>query len=120
VAPALWWLYDASLAFTIVLPVCLFIAFARYNLLDVDRLVTTAAISPLIGAGLISFGLVSVPAAASAAQGWIDPKVSQPALTLVLAGGRVPAPRRLGRVRAERGASRRRVLAPPAAARRLD
>jgi class 3 adenylate cyclase len=120
VEPALWWVYDAALALTVVLPVCLFIAFARYNLLDIDRLVTTAAISPLIGAGLISFGLVSVPAAASAAQGWIDPKVSQPALTLVLAGATFLALRRMDRWLQERVYPERRILALEAQALRLE
>jgi class 3 adenylate cyclase len=84
--PAQVWLYEASLVFTLALPVCFFIALARYNLLDVDRLLTQAVISPLIGIALISLGLVAVPAAAQAAEAWVDPKVSQPALSLALGG----------------------------------
>ncbi len=83
--PALWWLYEASLALALFVPVTLFIAIARYNLLDVDRLLTSAAVSPLLGIGLISFGFVAVPPTAAAAQEWVSPQVTQPALYLGLA-----------------------------------
>ncbi|HXZ86679.1 MAG TPA: adenylate/guanylate cyclase domain-containing protein [Myxococcota bacterium] len=85
VVPALWWLYEISLLFTLAIPLCLFIALARYNLLDVDRLLTSAAISPLLGIGLITFGFLAVPPTAAAAQSWVSPTVSQPALSLLLA-----------------------------------
>ena len=120
VLPGAMWLYEAALSLTIVLPLCLFIAFSRYNLLDIDRLVTSAAISPLIGIGLISFGLVTVPAVASAAQGWIDPKVSQTALSLVLGGTGFLALRRVDRVLQERVYPERRLLALEAQQLRLE
>jgi len=85
VVPALWWLYELSLLCTLAIPLCLFIALARYNLLDVDRLLTTAAISPLVGIALITFGFVAVPPTSAAAQSWVSPAVSQPALSLGLA-----------------------------------
>jgi len=100
--------------------VCLFIAFARFNLLDVNRLVTTAAIAPLIGIGLISFGLVTVPAVASAAQDWIDPKVSQTALSLGLGAAAFLALRRIDRVLQERVYPERRILALEAQRLRLE
>jgi class 3 adenylate cyclase len=84
--PSLWWLYEATLGLALAVPICLFIALARYNLLDVDRLLTSAAISPLLGIALISFGFVAVPPTAAAAQGWVSPQVTQPALSLTLAG----------------------------------
>jgi class 3 adenylate cyclase len=119
-APTLWWLYEASLGFALFLPVCLFIAFARYNLLDVDRLLTTAVISPLIGIGLISFGLLTVPTVASAAQGWVDPKVSQPALSLVIGGGAFLILRRVDRLMQDRIYPERRILALEAQRLRLE
>jgi len=118
--PTLWWLYEASLGFALFLPVCLFIAFARYNLLDVDRLLTTAVISPLVGIGLISFGLLTVPTVASAAQGWVDPKVTQPALAIVLGGGAFLILRRIDRAMQDRIYPERRVLALEAQRLRLE
>jgi class 3 adenylate cyclase len=118
--PAAVWVYEAALTLTVVLPVCLFIAFSRYNLLDIDRLVTSAAISPLIGIALVSFGLVTVPAVASAAQDWIDPKVSQTALSLVLGGAGFVALRRVDRVLQERVYPERRLLALEAQRLRLE
>jgi class 3 adenylate cyclase len=119
-APTLWWIYEASLGLALVFPICLFVAFARYNLFDVDRLVTTAAVSPLVGIGILSFGLLTVPAIASAAQGWVDPKVSQPALSLVLGGVGFLALRRVDHVLQERVYPERRLLALAAQQLRLE
>jgi len=118
--PTLWWLYETSLGFALVLPLCLFIALARYNLLDVDRLVTTAVVSPLLGIALLSFGLLTVPTVASAAQGWVDPKVSQPALSLVLGGAAFLVLRRIDRLMQERIYPERRILALEAQRLRLE
>jgi len=118
--PSLWWVYEAALALSLALPVCLFIALARYNLLDVDRLLTAAAISPLVGIGLISAGVLTVPTVASAAQEWVDPKVSEPALALVLGGGAFLALRRIDRLLQERIYPERRILALEAQQLRLE
>lgn len=39
--PDLRWIYELSLTATIFLPVCLYIAFIRHKLYDIDRLITT-------------------------------------------------------------------------------
>ena len=109
--PALWWLYELSLVFAIALPICLFIALARFNLLDVDRLITRAAISPVIGIGLITLGFLTVPKVASAAQEWVDPKVSQPALSIALGGAAFAILRRVDRAIQDRVYPERRILA---------
>jgi len=109
--PALWWLYELALVFAIALPICLLIALARFNLLDVDRLITRAAISPVIGIGLITLGFLTVPKMASAAQEWVDPKVSQPALSIALGGAAFAILRRVDRVLQDRVYPERRILA---------
>ena len=101
-APSLWWLYEASLGLAVVIPLCLFIALARFNLLDVDRLITSAAISPVAGVALITFAFFVVPTASAATEPWVDPKVSQPALSLALAGAAFLGLRRVDRVLQDR------------------
>lgn len=101
-APTLVWLYQLSLALVLVLPVCLFIALARYNLLDVDRLLTYGAISPLVGIVLISLGFIAVPPTARAASHWVSPQVTQPALSLGIAGAAFLLLRRIDRALQDR------------------
>jgi class 3 adenylate cyclase len=113
--PSLWWLYEAALGLALALPICLFIALARYNLLDVDRLLTSAAISPLLGIALISFGFVAVPPTAAAAQSWVSPRVTEPALSLTLAGVAFLALRRVDRALQDRVYPERAALTLEAA-----
>ena len=80
-----------------IIPICIVVAVARYNLFDVDRLLSATAsyniLIVLLGAG----ALIAVPRAAEAASGLmgIDPSTGQVALSLLLAGSLVPAHRRL-------------------------
>jgi class 3 adenylate cyclase len=85
-APELWWLYEASLILALAIPICLFVALVRFNLFDVDRLLTMAATYSVIGTVSLAGVFLIVPRASAAASNWIEPEVSQPALALVLAG----------------------------------
>jgi class 3 adenylate cyclase len=63
----LWWLSDVSEIFEVLIPVGVLIAIVRFNLFDIDRLISaTAAYSVLIGLVLVG-ALTVVPAVAQAA-----------------------------------------------------
>jgi GAF domain-containing protein len=80
-----------------IFPVFLVLSIVRFNLFDVDRVISAAAsynaLLVLLGAG----ALVLVPRLAEAASRLVgvDPSTSQVALSLLLAGAVVPAHRRL-------------------------
>ena len=84
--PELWWLYEASLILALAIPICLFVALVRFNLFDVDRLLTMAATYAVIGTVSLAGVFLIVPRASATASNWIEPQVSQPALALMLAG----------------------------------
>jgi class 3 adenylate cyclase len=94
-APPLWWLYEASLAAVVAIPVCLFIALARYNLLDIDRLITTAAAYTVLSIVLLGSLLAVIPRVAAALAGAADPTVTQAALSLAVAWLLIPTQRRV-------------------------
>jgi hypothetical protein len=49
-APQLWWIQEASIGAVVLTPFCLFIAIIRFNLFDIDRLISsTAAYTILFG-----------------------------------------------------------------------
>jgi class 3 adenylate cyclase len=93
--PHLYWLHDAAVVFEILIPACMLIALVRYNLFDVDRLITsTAAYSALLifaGAAL----LAGVPRAAHAMSTTtaVDQGTAQLVLSLVVAAAVLPAAR---------------------------
>ena len=93
----LGWLVPYSYALTGLVPIAVLVSVGRYNLFDVDRLLSAAAsynvVLVVLGAGV----LVAVPRAAEAVSGLlgIDPGTSQLAHSLGLAAVLVPAQRRL-------------------------
>jgi class 3 adenylate cyclase len=95
--PHLSWLWFASFGALPLLPLSLVISVVRFNLFDIDRLLSAAAsyniLLVLLGAG----ALVVVPRVAEALSGvaGVDPGTSQIVLSLLLAGVVVPAHRRL-------------------------
>lgn len=95
--PRLFWLHDAAALAEILIPAGMLIALVRYNLFDVDRLITsTAAYSALLvfaGAAL----LAGVPRAANAMSGAtaVDVGTAQLVLSLVVAAAVLPAARAL-------------------------
>jgi class 3 adenylate cyclase len=97
--PRLWWLYEAALASAIAIPVCLAVALARYNLFDVDRLITAAASYTVLSIVFLGALLVMVPRVASALAGVVDPMLTQAGLSLAVAALVLPTQRRLeGRI----------------------
>lgn len=59
--PDLRWVYEGSLTATVFIPICLYIAFIRYNLYDINRLITTTVaytiLAPVLLGALFSVGL---------------------------------------------------------------
>jgi class 3 adenylate cyclase len=78
-------------------PAALVVSVVRFNLFDVDRLLSAAASYNVVLVVLGAGALVVVPRAAEAASGLlgIDPGTGQVALSLLLAGIVIPAHRRL-------------------------
>lgn len=80
-----------------LVPICLLIAIARYNLFDIDRLISGAASYNVLLVVLVGAGLVVVPRSAAAAAGLIgiDRSTGQALISLLLAAALVPAHRAL-------------------------
>ena len=95
--PELWWLSDASEIFHVLIPIFIFFAIVRFNLFDIDRLISrTASYSVLLGAGLIGVLMVVPPLAQAASRAvGVDASISQLALSTVLVAVAIPAHRYL-------------------------
>jgi hypothetical protein len=95
--PRLGWLWFAAFGAAPLFPLSLVVSVVRFNLFDIDRVLSATAsynvLAVLLGAG----ALVVVPRIAEAASGFvgIDPRTGQVALSLVLAALLIPAHRRL-------------------------
>jgi class 3 adenylate cyclase len=95
--PRLGWLWFAAFGAAPLFPLSLVVSVVRFNLFDIDRVLSAAAsyniLLVLLGAG----ALVVVPRIAEAASGFvgIDPGTGQVALSLVLVVLLIPAHRRL-------------------------
>jgi class 3 adenylate cyclase len=85
--PRLWWLYHVSLCSAVAIPLCLFVAFQRDHLLDVDRLISAAASYSLILGAALAVLLAAAPAASAAlAEATaLDPETSQILLAVAVA-----------------------------------
>ena len=95
--PSLSWLFFASIWALPLFPLSLLISVVRFNLFDIDRILSATASYNVILVLLVGGGFVIVPRAAEAASGLIgiDPGTGQVGLSLLLAGLLVPAHRRL-------------------------
>jgi class 3 adenylate cyclase len=87
-----------SMATLALIPVSIVIAIARYNLFDIDRLITSTASYTLLGILLLAGILAAAPRLAQllSAPTGIEPAAAQLALSLVLAGLLIPCHRWLG------------------------
>lgn len=97
VAPQLWWLHEVAVIAQIAIPLCLVMAIVRTNFLDVDHLITGAAVYSVLSVLLLAAVLTAVPLlarAASRASG-LDPHTVQLVLAVVTAAGIVPGHRLL-------------------------
>lgn len=79
--------YEWSLLALVMIPVGLTLALTRYNLFDVDRIITATASYSIVLVGLLAVGVRALPAAAAAAGDATDlsPQVVQSGMALVLA-----------------------------------
>jgi len=95
--PRFGWLALASFWLVPLFPLSLVISVVRFNLFDIDRLISAAASYNVVLVVLGAGALILVPRVAEAASGLlgIDPGTGQVALSLLLAGVVVPAHRRL-------------------------
>lgn len=102
-APPLWWLHEVSMIAVVLTPLCIFIALVRFNLFDIDRLISATATYTLLSV-LFLAGLLAVTPrfsqAVSIATGF-DPAVGQTFFSFLLASLVVPGQRYL-RPRVER------------------
>jgi class 3 adenylate cyclase len=80
-----------------ILPACLLVSVVRFNLFDIDRLISATASYNVVLVVLGAGALVVVPRVAEAASGLvgIDPRTGQVVLSLALAAVVIPAHRRL-------------------------
>jgi len=97
VEPVLWWLHEVAAIAEIAIPLCVLIAIVRSNFLDVDRLITGAAVYSLLSVMLLAAVLTAVPQAARAASraADVDPHTVQLVLSVLVAAGMLPAQRSL-------------------------
>ncbi|MBW2236398.1 MAG: hypothetical protein JRG85_13495 [Deltaproteobacteria bacterium] len=95
--PGLGWLFFASFWIVPLLPLSLVISVLRFNLFDIDRLLSAAASYNVLAVVLGAGALIVVPRIAEAASGLvgIDPGTGQVALSLMLAAVAIPAHQRL-------------------------
>jgi class 3 adenylate cyclase len=95
--PRLGWLWFASFGAAPLFPLSLVVSVVRFNLFDIDRILSAAASYNILLVLLLGGGLVVVPRVAEAASGLvgIDPGTGQVALSLALAAVLIPAHRRL-------------------------
>jgi class 3 adenylate cyclase len=95
--PRLGWLWFASFAAAPLSPLSLVISVVRFNLFDIDRILSAAAsynlLAVLLGAGML--GVVGPLADAASGLVGIDPGTGQVVLSLALAAVLVPAHQRL-------------------------
>lgn len=93
--PEWWWIWDQSAASLVLIPLFIFIAIVRSNLLDIDRLISASAAYGLILFAALAAVLAGAPRLAdvlSAAIG-VDVSVAQTTLAIALAAVLVPAQR---------------------------
>jgi class 3 adenylate cyclase len=91
------WLLILSLWAAPLFPLFLLVGVARFNLFDIDRLLSATASYNIVAFLVVGGGFVAVPRLAKAASGplGVDPGAGQIALSLLLAGFVVPVHRRL-------------------------
>src|SRR5262249_53082930 len=90
--PFLW----PSYAFAVLFPICFLIAIIRYNIVDVDRLLSATATYNLLLVVLVAIGFVLVPRVGelSSVLAGVDARIGQAAVSLLLAAVVVPAHQR--------------------------
>lgn len=95
--PRLWWVQEASMSAIVFIPICLSIAILRFNLFDIDRLISSTAAYSIVlivlGAGALS--AVPTLAVSLSTLAGVERAVGNVALSLFLAAVIVPGQRYL-------------------------
>ena len=95
--PELHWVYQVSVSTVLAIPVCTAVAIVRYNLLDIDGLISATAAYSVLGVLFLAALLTVVPKvshAVSVSVG-INPTSAQLIVSILLAVVLVPLQRRL-------------------------
>ncbi|MEM7413429.1 MAG: adenylate/guanylate cyclase domain-containing protein [Myxococcota bacterium] len=81
--------YEWSLLALLFMPVCLTLALVRYNLFDIDRLISVTASYSLLGVVALAFGIGVAPrvAAATSRATSVDPNLAQGVFALAIGAG---------------------------------
>jgi len=95
--PRLGWLVFISVSAAPLFPLSILISIARFNLFDIDRIISATASYNILLVAAGTGVLVAVPLVAGAASDWVGvaPETSQIVLSLIAAGVVIPAHRRL-------------------------
>jgi class 3 adenylate cyclase len=97
--PRFWWLYEAALATAIAIPIGLAVALVRHSLFDVDRLITVAASYTILSVFFLAALIGMAPRLAHAADGILDPALTQAGFALAVSALVLAGQRRLeGRI----------------------
>jgi len=93
--PGFWWLYELSLVFTALTPFCIFIAFVRFNFLDIDRLLSATAAYSLLSVVILSvlFSVVPILAELLSRSIDIEQRTVQTMMSVAVAAVLVPSER---------------------------
>jgi len=97
VEPELWWVAAWTETSVVFIPLGLLVSIIRFNLFDIDRLISGTAAYTLVGIALLAGLIAAVPPVAAAISDWVGvgTGVSQVALSLMAAGVAVPVAQRL-------------------------
>ena len=92
VNPALSWVHELAVMAEVAIPISILIAIVRFNLFDVDQLITRAAAYSLLSIGLLAAALFAVPRLARLLSGLtgLAPGVAEPLLSVAVAAGVIP------------------------------
>ena len=95
--PEHWILLEVATISGVIVPVCIWISIARYNLFDIDRLMSATASYSALSVVFLAFAFTVIPRVAEAASDALrlDPVVGQVGFALILATAAIPAHRRL-------------------------
>ena len=82
--PAAWWLHELAVAAEVVIPISILIAILRFNLFDIDRLISAAAAYSLLSVLLIA----ALPTVVVPSAGWLSARagIGQGTAQILLSG----------------------------------
>jgi class 3 adenylate cyclase len=95
--PSLWRFHDPAVAALGLIPFCVLMAIVRFNLFDIDRLISATAAYTILSVLLVAGALTLIPRLSQAASSTVgvDPATGQVVFSLLLAAVVVPGQRYL-------------------------